>query len=106
MAQFFAAALVRLVKNRYHIFAGNDADLSIALNEGMIAGAGFDVTTPSEPPVDANPLLPLLNMPNFVRTPHVAWASHESKKTLADRLIDNIEAFVADEPANVVSGSF
>lgn len=84
----------------------NEADLATALREGMIAGAGFDVTTPPEPPVDDNPLLGLLDMPNFILTPHVAWASHEAQQTLADQLIDNIENFVKNEPSNVVSGGF
>ena len=84
----------------------NEADLVVALREGMIAGAGFDVVTPPEPPADDNPLLGLLDLPNFILTPHVAWASREAQQTLADQLIDNIEAFVAGEPANVVSGSF
>jgi glycerate dehydrogenase len=32
----------------------------------------------------------------------VAWASREAMQILADQLIDNIEAFVADKPQNVV----
>ena len=43
-----------------------------------------------------------LDMPNFIVTPHVAWASREAMQILADQLIDNIEAFVADKPQNVV----
>ncbi|MBT3360504.1 MAG: D-2-hydroxyacid dehydrogenase [Rhodospirillales bacterium] len=84
----------------------NEADLATALKQGQIAGAGFDVTTPPEPPADDNPLLQLLDLPNFILTPHVAWASHEAQQTLADQLIDNIEAFVDGQPANVVSGAF
>lgn len=41
-------------------------------------------------------------MPNFILTPHVAWASDEAVQTLADQLFDNVEAFVAGEPRNVV----
>jgi glycerate dehydrogenase len=41
-------------------------------------------------------------LPNFILTPHVAWASREAMQILADQLIDNIEAFVADKPQNVV----
>jgi glycerate dehydrogenase len=36
-------------------------------------------------------------------TPHIAWASQEAMRMLADQLIDNIEAFVAGKPQNVVS---
>jgi len=84
----------------------NEADLVQALRDGMIAGAGFDVVTPPEPPADDNPLLTLLGLPNFILTPHVAWASREAQQALADQLINNIEAFVAGKPNNVVSGAF
>ena len=42
----------------------------VALKEGLIGGAGFDVLT-KEPPKDGNPLLDL-KLPNFILTPHVA----------------------------------
>ena len=74
--------------------------LAHALREGVIAGAGFDVLT-SEPPREGNVLLDLVSA-NFILTPHVAWASREAMQLLADQLIDNIEAFVAGRPQNVV----
>jgi glycerate dehydrogenase len=75
--------------------------LADALTKGTIGGAGFDVLT-KEPPKDGNVLLDL-RLPNFILTPHVAWASVEAMQILADQLIDNIEAFVADKPQNVVA---
>ena len=72
-----------------------------ALTEGLIAGAGFDVLT-TEPPTDGNPLLSL-RTPNFILTPHVAWASDGAMQFLADQLIDNIEAFVSGKPQNLVT---
>jgi glycerate dehydrogenase len=72
-----------------------------ALKEGLIAGAGFDVLT-NEPPREGNPLLEVRS-PNFILTPHVAWASDEAMQFLADQLIDNIEAFVAGHPQNLVT---
>jgi glycerate dehydrogenase len=74
--------------------------LAEALQNGTIGGAGFDVLT-KEPPKDGNVLLDL-RLPNFILTPHVAWASQEAMQVLADQLIDNIEAFVAGKPQNVV----
>jgi len=75
-----------------------------ALREGWIAGAGFDVIT-TEPPPLGHPMLDpaLLALPNFLLTPHVAWASRPAMQTLADQLIANIEAFVAGEPRNRVA---
>ena len=74
--------------------------LADALRAGGIGGAGFDVLS-DEPPSDDNPLLQL-RLPNFILTPHVAWASAQAMQTLADQLVDNIEAFVAGTPVNVV----
>lgn len=71
-----------------------------ALRSRLIAGAGFDVLT-KEPPRDGNPLLEL-NLPNFILTPHVAWASREAMQALADQLIDNIEAFIKGAPQNLL----
>ncbi len=79
----------------------DEAALAQALRAGTIAGAGFDVLT-SEPPKQGNPLLGLLDLPNFILTPHVAWASREAMQILADQLIDNVEAFVAGQPRNLV----
>jgi glycerate dehydrogenase len=78
----------------------DEAALATALIDGTIAGAGFDVLT-QEPPDDANPLLNL-RLPNFILTPHIAWASAEAQQALADQLVENIELFVAGTPRNVV----
>ncbi|SEO85819.1 hydroxypyruvate reductase [Methylobacterium sp. ap11] len=78
----------------------DEAALAEALQAGTIGGAGFDVLT-SEPPRDDNPLL-ALDVPNLIITPHVAWASQQAMQILADQLVDNIEAFVAGRPQNVV----
>jgi glycerate dehydrogenase len=79
----------------------DEAALVQALEEGVIAGAGFDVLT-NEPPKDGNPLLDL-QLPNFILTPHVAWASTQAMRFLADQLIDNIEAWAAGRPQNLVT---
>jgi glycerate dehydrogenase len=78
----------------------DEAALIRALDEGLIAGAGFDVLT-KEPPKDGNPLLDL-RRPNFILTPHVAWASDDAMQFLADQLIDNIESFVNGKPQHLV----
>ena len=71
-----------------------------ALRTGSIAGAGVDVLS-QEPPRSGNPLLDA-QLPNLLVTPHVAWASAEAMQTLADYLVDNLEAFVNGSPRNVV----
>lgn len=74
--------------------------LAMALKEGLIAGAGFDVLT-NEPPKEGNGLLDL-RLPNFILTPHVAWASDGAMQCLADQLVENIEAFVRGTPQHLV----
>lgn len=75
----------------------DEGALADALRSGAIAGAGVDVLS-KEPPQeeDDNPLLKL-DLPNLIVTPHVAWASREAMQTLADQLIDNIEAAVRQQ---------
>ena len=78
-----------------------DEMLVEALHSGLIAGAAVDCLR-EEPPRNGAPLLDL-NLPNFIVTPHVAWASDEAVQALADQVIDNIEAFVAGNPRNVLT---
>jgi len=79
--------------------------LERALDEGLISGAGVDVTLPEPPPADG-PLMRIAKRRNVIVTPHVAWASDEAQQALADQLVDNIENFVAGKPTNLVLGSF
>lgn len=79
-----------------------EKDLVQALDEGLIAGFGFDVLT-SEPPMPDHPFNAVLGRPNVIVTPHVAWASEEAMQTLWAQLIGHIENFRAGRPSNVVS---
>jgi glycerate dehydrogenase len=79
----------------------DEAALIQALEQGLIAGAGFDVLT-VEPPRDGHPLLDVRRS-NFILTPHVAWASDGAMQFLADQLIDNIERWAAGNPQHLVT---
>jgi glycerate dehydrogenase len=79
----------------------DETALGDALRSGRIAAAGFDVATAEPPPAD-HALMALLDLPNFILTPHVAWASRGGQQALADRLVDNIDAFWRGAPQNVV----
>jgi glycerate dehydrogenase len=79
----------------------DEAALARALKEGWIGGAGFDVLS-KEPPREGNPLLEI-DQPNFILTPHVAWASARAMQALLDQLTGNIEAFARGEPRNRVA---
>ncbi|HVN98698.1 MAG TPA: D-2-hydroxyacid dehydrogenase [Steroidobacteraceae bacterium] len=79
----------------------DEAALARALAEGWIGGAGFDVLS-SEPPRNGNPLLGI-RRPNFILTPHVAWASSGAMQFLADQLIDNIDRWAEGRPQHLVT---
>jgi glycerate dehydrogenase len=79
-----------------------EAAVGPALQAGHISGAAFDVTGVEPPPMD-HPFMALLDRPDFILTPHVAWASAEAIQALADQLIGNIEAFVRGTPVNAVA---
>jgi glycerate dehydrogenase len=80
----------------------NEADLVRALDEGLISGIGFDCLTSEPPPAD-HPFFAILDRPNVIVTPHVAWASEEAMQDLWDQVIANIENFHRGAPTNVVS---
>ena len=77
----------------------HEQDLADALNSGQIAGAGLDVLS-IEPPDPENPLL---KAKNCIVTPHIGWASIESRLRLMDILVNNIKAFLEGAPVNVVA---
>jgi glycerate dehydrogenase len=80
----------------------DEGDLVAALETGLISGIGFDVLS-VEPPQPDNPLLRVLDRPDVIVTPHVAWASDEGMQVLWNQVIEHIENFMNGSPSNVVS---
>ena len=76
-----------------------EKDLVQALESGTIAGAGLDVFD-IEPPLAVD--TPILHAPNTIVTPHVAFATRESMLLRADIVFENLAAWLAGEPINVV----
>lgn len=76
-----------------------EKDLAAALNAGLIAGAAVDVV--SKEPI--RPDNPLLKAKNCIITPHIAWASFETRKRLLGIAVDNIKAFLSGAPVNRVN---
>jgi len=76
-----------------------DQDLADALNAGGIAGAGLDVLS-VEPPLESNPLLAARNC---LVTPHIAWATREARSRLMDLAVENVAAYLAGAPRNVIA---
>lgn len=100
-AEFAAMKKRPLIINTARGGLVDEQALAEALTAGQIAGAGFDVVTEEPIPAD-HPFMALMDRPDFILTPHVAWAGREAIQSLSDQLIDNIEAYVAGSPRNVV----
>ena len=73
-----------------------------ALIANQIAGAGLDVLE-REPMTKDNPLAQIKDSTKLIITPHMAWASVESRTHMVQEVVKNIEAFLAGEDRNVVS---
>ena len=70
-----------------------------ALCSGKLGGFGADVV--SKEPIEASN--PLLHTPNTLITPHIAWATLEARKTLMSMCAENIQAFIKQQPINIVN---
>ncbi len=70
-----------------------------ALREGWIAGAGLDVFQKEPLPADS----PIWDLENVRLTPHVAGPTPHYMERLMEIFIDNLEAFVSDNKAQMVN---
>lgn len=95
--------LSRMPKPAYLINTGRgglvkEADVLTCLQDGTLTGAGLDVLSQEPPPADH----PLIQAPNCLITPHVAWATRAARQRLLHDVIQNIEAFLQGEDRNRV----
>lgn len=78
----------------------NEDDLVDALRDRRIAGAGLDVLSEEPPPADH----PLFAFDNCIITPHIGWATRDSRQRLIDTTLANIRGFLDGRLINVVNG--
>lgn len=71
-----------------------ESDLALALDQEIIGGAALDVFE-HEPILSKNPLLKIKNPEKLILSPHIAWASIESRKRLWKGVLSNIKEFYA-----------
>ena len=76
-----------------------EEDLADALKTGKVAGAALDVVA-TEPIREDNVLL---DAPNVLITPHIAWAPKESRERLYNIAVDNLKAYLNGNAVNVVN---
>jgi glycerate dehydrogenase len=73
--------------------------LADALRSDRIAAAGLDVLSQEPPPAGH----PLLGLKNCYLTPHNAWATRRARERLLAIVVENVRAFMAGKPQNVVN---
>lgn len=76
----------------------NESDLSRAIDEDRIAGAGLDVFE-KEPLPAQSPLLQVKNTHKLLLTPHIAWTARETREQLMAIVVNHIRTFVAEQQA-------
>lgn len=79
----------------------NNSDLYDALVEEKIAGAGLDVID-GEPILPDNPLNKFQDSNRLIITPHMGWASTESRNRCVQEAFLNVKAFLEGEERNII----
>jgi phosphoglycerate dehydrogenase-like enzyme len=82
------AWLVNVARGRHVV----TDELVVALRDGVIAGAGLDVTDPEPLPAGH----PLWSMPNCIITPHTANTPEMAKPLLGERVTANVKRWAED----------
>lgn len=76
-----------------------EADLREALESRKVGGAAVDVACTEPIPEDS----PLLQAPNMIITPHIAWAPREARQRLLNIAVENLKAYLNGSPVNDVT---
>ena len=79
----------------------DESALLQALKNGDIGAAALDVLD-QEPPAVDNPLIKY-SADNLIITPHIAWASRQSRQNLVNEIAENIKAYQQGKPRNLVA---
>ena len=80
----------------------DETDLSDALNNNVIAGAGIDVSETEPLPADS----PLRTAKNIILTPHMAWYSEQASSDLKTKTAEEAARYLVNEPLKNQLNSF
>ena len=72
-----------------------------ALRDGTVAGAGLDVLE-GERGFKKGDTIPMLEMPNVIMTPHIAFDTREAEMRIMQTTVVNIQGFISNLPINLV----
>ena len=75
--------------------------LVAALQDGTVAGAGLDVLE-GEGEIKKGDAIPMLEMPNVIMTPHIAFNTKEAELRIIQTTVENIQGFISGTPINLV----
>jgi phosphoglycerate dehydrogenase-like enzyme len=78
----------------------DQAALTLALEQGRIAGAALDVY--DQEPLPAGH--PLRRTPNLLLTPHIGYVTRETYRVFYGETVDLVQAFLAGRPRNMLTG--
>jgi glycerate dehydrogenase len=80
----------------------NDSALILALGEKRLAGAALDVISQEPPPANHPIIQAAKELDNLLVTPHTAWSTRQARERLLGEVAENIAAFLAGKPRNLV----
>ncbi|MFK7858304.1 MAG: D-2-hydroxyacid dehydrogenase [Granulosicoccus sp.] len=98
-AEFSRMAKKPLIINTARGGLVDEQALVDALHAGHISGFGFDVLS-AEPPSPDNPLLTVLDKPNVLVTPHIAWASEQARMEVWRQTVAHVDGYFRGEALN------
>jgi len=81
----------------------DEAALLDALRHKRIAAAAIDVISQEPPPANHPMIQATAELENLVVTPHTAWSAREARQRLMIEVKSNIEAYLRNEPRNIVA---